>query len=245
MESNYLLDMFDVHRIQAPCDSSTPLTIDTSASSRLVDWISAKNSNLLSIAGHQQNGLELAPMTVLSSHCIHFAIKSELPVISYFCELSREEVLRGDNTREAQELIGLIYALIRQLIEYLPPAFESEHDFSTQKLSLLDGTLKSWNVAIGLLRELLQLAPKTLFCIIDGFQVLDDRSTEKYLVGLVEMLRGQSQSGPGTSKVLFTTTGRSRALLGVLSHSELILADRDGAKDGPARRAGYSRFALG
>lgn len=168
--------MFDKSRVPAQCDPSTPLTIFTSASSFLTDWTKARVSTVLSISGRKPSSLELAPMTALASMCIDFAVRSGLLVISYFCELSRDE-LRAGHTRESQELIDLGYALIRQLAEKLPPHFNSASDFSEGRFSPLNGTLQSWDTAIGMLKDLIKLAPTPLFCIIDRCQILDDKST--------------------------------------------------------------------
>jgi hypothetical protein len=133
---------------------------------------------------------------------------------------------------------------MRQLIEQLPAKLECESDFSGERFSRLDGTLKTWSDAIAVLNDLLRFTPKILYCIIDGFQWLDDPSTDKFLKELVKVLRGAAVPSSNCFKVLITTTGRSRSLLGELSQTELILADRDGAKGGAARRGGNIRFTI-
>jgi hypothetical protein len=183
-------------------------------------------------------------MTIVAAMCVDFANKAKLPVISYFCQLSRDKSLRPGNTRESQELVALTYSLIRQLIERLPAQLECESDFGGERFSRLDGTLKTWNDAVEALNDLLQFTPTILYCIIDGFQWLDDPSTDKFLKELVKVFRGAALPSSNCFKVLITTTGRSRSLLGELSPTELILADRDGAKDGAARRGGNIRFII-
>jgi hypothetical protein len=242
--SSHLLDIFDTTHLQKPHEPSMPLSLDTVATSRLKEWTTAPEIHLLSIAGRKPKSLELAPMTLLASMCVDFAINSRLPVVSYFCELPQSEDLRPGNTRESQALISLTYALIRQFIELVPAEFETNFDFSQERLSLLDGTMQSWNEAIGLLRNLIQLIPKPLFCIVDGFQLLDDPSTDQYLDGIIGALSGSALADTNRLKVLITTTSRSRSLIRNLSTQDLVFADRDGAVDSPSRRGGNKRVIL-
>jgi hypothetical protein len=248
--SSHLLDLFSPIHLQSPYQLPNvgPISLDTTAASRLKEWTTstACNSQFISIAGRRPKGLEPPPMSVLASICVNFAVTANLPVISYFISLPPNEELREGHTRNLQALTSLTYALIRQLIEQLPAQFSSVFDFSEGRLSLLDGTPKSWTNAVSLLRDLVEDVPKPLFCIVDGFQILDDWSTEELLVDLVRVLKVEGADGIEGEKlkVLITTTGRSRALMKVLEPNDLILADRDGAVDSPARRGGRSNLIL-
>lgn len=183
-------------------------------------------------------------MTILASMCIDFANTAKLPVISYFCSLPPRDELRTGNTQEVQALLSLTYALIRQLIEHLPIQFSSEFDFGKERLALLDGTLESWKSATELLRDLVGAVPKPLFCIIDGFQLLNSWKTESLFEDFFKALRGfDATSGEAEKvKVLITTTGKSNAVSKHLKASEMVLADRDGAVDSAARRGGNTRL---
>jgi hypothetical protein len=183
-------------------------------------------------------------MTILASMCIDFANTAKLPVISYFCSLPRQDELRTGNTREEQALISLIYALVRQLIEHLPIQFSSEFDFGTERLALLDGTSESWKSATELLRDLVEAVPKPLFCIIDGFQLLNSWKTESLFEDFFRALRGSitTNSEAEKVKVLITTTGKCSAVSKHLKASEMVLADRDGAVDSAARRGGNTQL---
>jgi hypothetical protein len=248
--SSHLLNHFSPGHLEIPHRSSTagPISLDTIAASRLKEWTTSTSSNLqlISIAGRHPKGLEPPPMSVLAATCIEFAVSANLPVISYFISLPPNEELQDFQTREVQALISLTYALVRQLVEQLSVQFSSAFDFTDGRLALLDGTLASWTDTVSLLRDLVQAVPKPLFCIIDGFQVLDDWSTEELLEELVKVLHGGNANGTEGEKlkVLITTTGRSRALMKVLEPNNLILADQDGAVGSPARRGGRSNLIL-
>jgi hypothetical protein len=245
LSSNHLLDFFSEASLENPY--SPPygvLSLDTRAASRLEEWTTDPKVNLIAIAGRRPLGLEPPPMKVLASMCIDFAIAAKLPVISYFCPLLQTDELREGNTKEVQALISLTYALLRQLIEQLPVQFSSELDLSRRRFAGLQGNLDSWGIAMALLRDLVEIVPRPLFCIIHGFQILDDWSTEALLEEFVRVFKGSKSSDGGAEelKILFTTTGRSKALIKCLEPRELILADQDGAADGSARRAGTRRF---
>lgn len=245
--SNRLLDMFSMISREGQCKPPFgSVSLDTTATSRLKEWTIEPKINFLAIAGRRPKGPEPPPMKVVASMCIEFAIKAELPVISYFCSLPPKEDLREGNTPEVQEVLSLTYSLTRQLIERLPVQFQSKFDFSKERLALLDGSLITWSTAITLLRDLVKTIPKPLFCIVDGFQKLDDRNTEGLLEELVNVLKFSGSEGTNTDhlNVLFTTTGKSRALLKCLDPSEYVLADRDGAAGSSARRAGNRRFIV-
>jgi hypothetical protein len=250
LASNHLLDFFSPSHLQNPHQSNIcgPISLDTTAASRVKDWTTsaASDSQFISVAGRQPKGLKPPPMSVLASICVDFAAAANLPVILYFISLPPRDELRGGNSREVQALTSLTYALIRQLIERLPTQFSSSFDFSQGRILLLDGTLKSWTDAVGLLKNLVQVVPKPLFYILNEFEVLDDWSTETLVEDLVNVLRGEGSNGVEGRmlKVLITTTGRSRALVRLLQPKELLLADRDGAVDSPARRGGNSRLIL-
>jgi hypothetical protein len=212
--------------------------------------------NLLAIAGRPAVGLEPPPMKLLASMCIDFAIAAKLPVISYFCSLPQKDELQDGNTREVQALISMTYALIRQLVEQLPAQFTSEIDFSKKRFADLRGSSKTWGMAVSLLRDLVGFGPRPLFCIVDSLQLIDDWSTETLLEEFLSIFRpprssdrgrqdgGKEDDGQEGLKVLFTTTGRSRSLVKKMDPKELVIADRDGAADSPARRAGNRRFLI-
>jgi hypothetical protein len=240
--------MFSLTAIQPPYPPpyTNPVTLETIAAARLKDWTTNPEINFLSIAGRRPKGLEPPPMNILASMCVDFATNANLPAISYFCSLPQTGLLRAGNMREVQALVSLIYALIRQLIELLPIQFSSAFDFTQERLSLLEGTLKSWSDAIGLLQDLVHTVPKPLFCIVGDFQILDDWSTESLVGDLMKVLRYSDSKEVKREKfkVLITTTGRSKVLIKYLEVQELVLADRDGAVDGPARRGGNKRLIL-
>lgn len=160
-----------------------------------------------------------SPQSKLAAQFIDFASVSNVPVISYFCELRRGERLRGGNSPEIQGFVALVYSLLRQMIELLHMEFETSRDFYKEHFAELDGTLATWGVFKGLFRDVQSVLPGKMYCVIDGVQWLDDSSTSICMTELVALLRLEN------FKVLFTTSGSSRSLLETLERNELILLD--------------------
>lgn len=162
------------------------------------------------------------PVTVLATQLLRLADARGIPTLSYFCELRRGERLRSGNvSREAQAAVALVCALVRQAVELLPPTSAAGEaaavDLSEQRFQGVDGTVLAWDETVGVLRDVLGQLPRTVVCVVDGMQWLDDSSTAVYLGELVKALRRQERM-----KVLFTTAGRSRCLLRELDASEVV-----------------------
>ena len=211
-------------------------------------------SQFLCIVGpHQAMGESMT--TLIAAKYAASAAKANIPVVSFVCKLSRSKDL-NDRTPEAEGLISLVYGLIRQLINLLPLVFESKKQLDLETFERLDGTLKTWPLAIAVLKALLDSSPSVLLCVIDGFELLEDPSTQKYLVNLIDALCGHNgnsddrKSTKRTLKILFTTAGRSRCLLDHLADNELVFAEQSKAgrkpgKPGPGRRSLSPLKALG
>ena len=243
--SRNLENYFKRAQILPEISNLTPPSYENSVSSKIIEWTSKSESGMLCVADSTSNRVAHQSQPArLAAIYIDYATRSDLPSISYFCELSRDEPLRPDNSRESQALLALAYSLIRQLVEILPPEFESPYDLSEEKFASMDGTLKTWKVTTEILRSLISFIPKKLFCIINGLQILDDKSTESSLDELVQLLHGLSVPDEHSVKVLFTTEGRSRCLLRTLKKSELVFADHERAGSGARRTFGRQRFII-
>lgn len=189
-DSTHLEDYFGRDSLRINIDDSDVLASDDLASS-LEDWMLAKSSSLLSIAGPDTNmhSLDHNPLSKVAAAIVKSADAASIPVISYFCSLDRRWRLTEGETMEARGLIALVYALIRQLIELLPPGLNVGIDLGSKRLQSFDGTLESWESCITLLGDLLSCTKPVLYCIIDGIQWLDNRSTARYVRGEITLSR--------------------------------------------------------
>ncbi|KAF5017194.1 hypothetical protein F66182_10902, partial [Fusarium sp. NRRL 66182] len=161
------------------------LEISSSIAKALFDWTQTNASVPLAIEGSRPLGLT-GRLTLVSACYISVARKHNIPVISHFCAAS-------PRANKKAGLIALVYSLIRQLIELVPPMLDcdSNCDLSGERFRRLNGTIASWNDALAILDTLLLYRPPVLFCVIDALDVLEesgDEALEQYVRGLVTTL---------------------------------------------------------
>lgn len=68
-------------------------------------------------------------------------------------------------------LIGLVYSLIRQLLQF--NVEENDLDLSPERFAKLDGTMDSWECSLDLLEDLLDRTRFLPYCVIHGLNKLD------------------------------------------------------------------------
>lgn len=184
-DSSPLQDYFDNNEQIYPFGRDQRLEISSSIAKALFDWTQTNPSLPLAIEGSRPLGLP-GRLTLVSACYITVARKHNIPVISHFCASS-------PRTNKKAGLIALVYSLIRQLIELVPPMLDcdSNCDLSGERFRRLNGTIGSWNDALAILDTLLRYRPPVLFCVIDALDVLEeagDEALEQYVRGLVTTL---------------------------------------------------------
>jgi hypothetical protein len=216
---------FDARTLQP--DHSSPYYAEEEIVTSLRNWTQNPTPQVLCIVGPSHFSFP-PPLAPLAAHYVSLSKLAKVPVIHHSCTLP--QVGSHDRTtRESSALITLIYSLVRQLVELIPPVIDGNHDFSAERFGGLDGTLNTLEEAIFVLNDLLDLSPPNLFCVIDGLQQLDDQSTDYHLKSMINTLRSKTKPDDQTSnriKLLFTTAGASRALLDSLSMEELVLVEQ-------------------
>ncbi|KAI0858864.1 hypothetical protein F4860DRAFT_526744 [Xylaria cubensis] len=224
--SKHLEDFF--HRDRIRFEDERPLGLLPDGKRRVKDMLKdlrkVPPKFIVWIEGPQIDADDIAnPLSSFANGIIRAAEEAQIPTISYCCEVRRDEPLRtGNESREAQATINLICALIRQMIELLPPAFRAGVDLSEGRLRGLDGCILSWSESVRVFRDLIPLMPKKVYYIIDGLHWLDDRSTDRCLEELIQVMRDAKLIA------LFSTTGRSACLRqhsGTIAHTYLLATD--------------------
>lgn len=206
-----LESFFDRDNIRIPWTPDLA-TLPTEGTDRLQHWIMSESSNILALASSSA----YSPLSDVAAGVVQLIDKTRLPIISYFCLLDRGANTQDGETRETRAVTSLLYALIRQSMELFPTVFSSSKDFSTERFLSLDGSIQTFHLALDLLRDSLTHAPPALYCVIDGLQWLDDRSTVPMMDSLIQVLRDfTTESGEMgiTFKLLLTTAGPARSLL--------------------------------
>lgn len=222
INSRYLEDFFSRDRVRLPFVDFSHVAIDAECISRLAEWSQGAAAPIFWLNGLTLEGDDLEnPITMLAARFIEMVVGAHLSVISYFCSiLTVAQDGSRSSTPEEQGSVALLYALIRQMIELLLPRFDTSVNMSEERLSQLDGTMRSWKEALALFKDLVCLvgeSRETVFCVIDGLHWLDDKSTSESLALLVETLRYNSKL-----RVLFTTSGRSSCLLDDIDRDEMF-----------------------
>lgn len=232
--SKHLEDYFNRNDTRPSAEMQTVFFANSEVVLALQEWTSDMKGPIFCVSGPAE-AARPSSTSVLAAQYVSRAARTKIPFIVHFCSLLREPI-KSTMTLEACALISLTYSLIRQLVELVPLELPLEApSLTSERFSSLDGSLGSWSEAMRTLEDLLSLAPPLFFILIDGIQWLDDKSTDKHLQEFFALLRRVSETTSTSSKdtvqrqrtikILFTTTGASRALTPNLSRRELLMAD--------------------
>ncbi|KAL4737022.1 hypothetical protein BDV11DRAFT_163163 [Aspergillus similis] len=229
LRSAHLQDYFDN---DDPLTSYEPtdVMVEENVLEALKQWSTDIYPQILTL-GSVPDSASASTIALLSAFYTNLARNAKFPVIAYSCSVPPTAM--DGMTLFQQGLIALVYSLIRQLLEYLPPVVNgsSTHTVKAENFALLDGTLASWQEVLSLIDTLLYYAPPLLLCVVDGLDRLQDQSTDQYIRSLVRIFlshtRQSSDSTTGRQnvllKVLFTITGRLAPLVETLSENPLTL----------------------
>lgn len=218
INSRHLEDYFRRSRVRLSPDDFDPSAGGETSITRLSEWSQGLHPPMLWFEGPALEVDDFEnPLTGMAAKFIGMVAVHKLNVISYFCEVP--SVCQNADTPEAKGAIGLLYALLRQLVETLPPRLETTVDLSESRFAKLDGSMNTWTEAIELFGDLLSVFSTIVFCVIDGLHWLDGKDTDAPLAQLVATLRHDRL------RVFFTTCGRSACLLDQLERDEIFSLD--------------------
>ncbi|KAI9713830.1 MAG: hypothetical protein M1820_000560 [Bogoriella megaspora] len=173
---------------------------------RLQRWSKATSSQFLWVIGVPDASLP-SNMASLGATITATAQKLNLHCISHFCELPGHK----QESREQKALLGLVYSLIAQLLEQMPPLFQtSDAPITASRFAALDGTMSTWQEALTLFQDLLKHNPwPLLLCVIDGLTRLDFKGGSPYCEQFVSVLFKHYESSENITKVLLTSAGNT------------------------------------
>ncbi|KAF2234968.1 hypothetical protein EV356DRAFT_566660 [Viridothelium virens] len=178
---------------------------------RMQEWLRDDiDSQLLWISGpwefQDSSSARPAALAIIAA-----AYQVQTLIVSYICEKPRLSERKPGMSLEKTELITLLYSLIDQLMHF--NVEDEDLDLGRHRFEKLDGSRDSWSGAIALLSELLKHTPGLRFCVIDGMNLLEASDGADWCDDLLRTLLECHTSEDAHFNLLFTTAGKSRALL--------------------------------
>ncbi|KAF2111086.1 hypothetical protein BDV96DRAFT_500031 [Lophiotrema nucula] len=183
---------------------------DTDVSSRLQRWLeSDQGTSTLWITSP-----DVVPRTSSAQAAAMLAVatawQSETPIISHFCRRPRSfEIPKGQKVEQAG-LLGLLYSLIVQLLQF--HVDNEEFEISETDLDKLDGSKESFHTALRSFSDLLHGTPQLSICVIHGVNDLAWSDGADWCRTLLTTLLEHQTASPRPFRILLTTTGQSRVL---------------------------------
>jgi hypothetical protein len=156
------------------------------------------------------------------------AWESKLPIVSHFCLRPHAGGLAECRDVEKAGLVGLVYSLIIQLLQF--NVRDDVFEVTRERFENLDGSDGTWSEAMLLLRDLLRTTPQVQRCIIDGLNDLSFSGGAEWCGGFLSMLLEHQKASPHGFKILLTTTGLSRVLPDFVRIDDKIVLQQ-GAKE--------------
>lgn len=159
------------------------------------------------------------------------AWQAESPLISHFCQRPRQHEVRPGMTIEQVGLVGLVYSLIHQMLQFSED--DDQLDINEASLAALKGTPETWAESLEVLRALLDRTPLIMFCVIDGLNDLEWGSGREWCRQLWNILRTRQQRIGTVFNILLTTAGQSMILPSCVHLDDRHISTAVARKGGP------------
>ncbi|KAI1161119.1 hypothetical protein F5B18DRAFT_629515 [Nemania serpens] len=154
--------------------------------------------------------------------------QAKVPLISHFCrrprpdemprpsempqpsEMPRPREMRAGMSHAQVEIIGMLYSLIFQLLQF--GAAKDEVEVSTESLVALNGRHESWSAGLKVFRALLDRTPVLMYCVIDGLNDLEFQDGREQCRQFLDILFARQRKRGTVFNILLTTAGQSTLL---------------------------------
>ena len=130
------------------------------------------------------------------------------PIIFHFCERPRWS--KEDQTNEESGMIGLVYCLIIQFLQFNVEG--DRFDVSQDDFDRLDGTKQSFAKSLDILYRLLICTPHVSFCVIHNLNALEWGGGAEWCHDFLDVLFQRQRDVGKSFNILLTTSGQSRVL---------------------------------
>ena len=238
--STALDDSFDYNQILVR-GSEIDTFAEVEVIQQLQAWTTFAQSSIMALNGPASLSANSSSQLIASNY-VQAAMAAGIPRISYFCAITHEAPPEN-RLRETIGLVSLIYGLMKQLIRHLPIEWPARPGYNlSERFAKLDGTLRTWDVALSLFKDLLDLSePPLLLIVIHGIEILEHEATNDYLSAFIGILRQKTRAVAGQGspqsivKVLLTTSGNSHVLGSTLTTSETFDNNRGDAAQSPGQ----------
>ncbi len=196
------------------------LALDQRIAVALERWTLDSASTLLYLeAAAYSAEARLPQTTVAAARIIDTADKFGLPAISFFCDIpltAETGHLTSDDEAGSvpPPLLGLVYSLIFQLTQLLPPLTNLGSLLDASQLTSLKASYTSWPLALQILSKLLDVGPPFILCVVDGFHAFETPDVDSTPTReLLHVFQNAMEAEQKVFKVLFTDSRRAFSLV--------------------------------
>ena len=158
-------------------------------------------------------------VTVAAARIVETADKIGLPTMSFFCDIppgsdADRPASNDEATSVSPPLLGLVYSLIFQLTQLLPPLTNIGSLIVASQVSSLNASFTSWPLALEILAKLLTVAPDFLLCVVDGFYAFETPEMDSTPIReFLNVFQNAMDMRQRVLKVLFTNSRRAFSLV--------------------------------
>lgn len=156
------------------------------------------------------------------------AVEAKAQFISHICQRPHYGRIPGfKNAEDSAGILAMVYSLIRQLLQFQPPDNDDDVRIDAEMLHKLtdqSGPDGKWDIAMALLKMLLENTPSLRYCIISGLNLLEG-GARAMCQEFVDVFLAHVQNAEWPVRVLFTTSGQSRALSSSVPRGSKVLTN--------------------